>query len=75
MHPLPPFPLLPLQVTSVSLLLDGDMDLDKINYSLGFLLESRSEDIYRMKGILSIAGSEYRFVYQVREEVGPVLTR
>ena len=42
------------------------MDLDKINYSLGFLLESRSEDIYRMKGILSIAGSEYRFVYQVR---------
>ena len=40
------------------------MDLDKINYSLGFLLESRAEDIFRMKGILSIAGSDYRFVYQ-----------
>ena len=51
------------------------MDLDKINYSLGFLLESRSEDIYRMKGILSIAGSEYRFVYQVREEGLAVFTR
>ena len=38
----------------------------QVNYSLGFLLESRSEDIYRMKGILSIAGSEHRFVYQVR---------
>ena len=48
------------------------MDLDKINYSLGFLLESRSEDIYRMKGILSISGSEYRFVYQVWTMGGPV---
>lgn len=51
------------KVSSVSIVLEGDMDLDKINYSLGFLLESRSEDIYRMKGILSIAGSEFRFVY------------
>ncbi|GAX80229.1 hypothetical protein CEUSTIGMA_g7667.t1 [Chlamydomonas eustigma] len=51
------------KVSSVSLVLDGDMDLDKINYSLGFLLESRNEDIYRMKGILSIAGSDFRFVY------------
>lgn len=37
----------------------------QVNYSLGFLLETRAEDIYRMKGILAIAGSEYRFVYQV----------
>lgn len=51
------------KVSSVSLVLDGDMDLDKINYSLGFLLESRAEDIFRMKGILAIAGSDYRFVY------------
>ncbi len=36
----------------------------QINYSLGLLLETRSEDIYRMKGLLSIAGSEYRYVYQ-----------
>ncbi|KAG1654998.1 hypothetical protein FOA52_008407 [Chlamydomonas sp. UWO 241] len=52
------------KVSSVSIILDGDMDLDKVNYSLGYLLESRSEDIYRMKGLLSIAGSEFRFVYQ-----------
>jgi hypothetical protein len=38
----------------------------QINYSLSFLLESRNEDIYRMKGILSIAGSDFRFVYHVR---------
>ncbi|PNW71216.1 hypothetical protein CHLRE_16g692901v5 [Chlamydomonas reinhardtii] len=52
------------RVSSVSFQFDGEMDLDKVNYSLGFLLETRAEDIYRMKGILAIAGSEYRFVYQ-----------
>ncbi|EFJ49988.1 hypothetical protein VOLCADRAFT_80454 [Volvox carteri f. nagariensis] len=52
------------RVSSVSFQFDGEMDIDKVNYSLGFLLESRAEDIYRMKGILAIAGSEYRFVYQ-----------
>ncbi|GLI69384.1 hypothetical protein VaNZ11_013985 [Volvox africanus] len=52
------------RVSSISFLFDGEMDIDKVNYSLGFLLESRAEDIYRMKGILAIAGSEYRFVYQ-----------
>ncbi|KAJ9533641.1 hypothetical protein QJQ45_026725 [Haematococcus lacustris] len=52
------------KVTSVSLLLEGDMDLDKVNYSLGLLLETRAEDIYRMKGLLSISGSDYRYVYQ-----------
>eukprot|EP00197_Chlamydomonas_leiostraca_P003811 CAMPEP_0202865320 /NCGR_PEP_ID=MMETSP1391-20130828/5655_1 /ASSEMBLY_ACC=CAM_ASM_000867 /TAXON_ID=1034604 /ORGANISM="Chlamydomonas leiostraca, Strain SAG 11-49" /LENGTH=530 /DNA_ID=CAMNT_0049545149 /DNA_START=14 /DNA_END=1606 /DNA_ORIENTATION=- len=52
------------KVASVSLVLEGSMDLDKINYSLGLLLETRSEDIYRMKGLLAIHGSEYRYVYQ-----------
>eukprot|EP00798_Chlamydomonas_sp_ICE-L_P020567 gene20567-27362_t len=42
------------KVGSISIVLDGDMDLDK----------TRSEDIFRMKGLLSIAESEYRFVYQ-----------
>ena len=37
----------------------------QINYSLGLLLETRSEDIYRMKGLLSIHGSDFRYVYQV----------
>ncbi|PNH03634.1 COBW domain-containing protein 1 [Tetrabaena socialis] len=40
------------------------VDALNVNYSLGFLLETRAEDIYRMKGILAIAESEYRFVYQ-----------
>ena len=29
-------------------------------------METRSDDIYRMKGILSIQDSAYRYVYQVR---------
>lgn len=51
-------------INSVSLVIDGDMDLNKINYAMGLLLENRNEDIYRMKGILAVEGSEFRFVYQ-----------
>eukprot|EP00798_Chlamydomonas_sp_ICE-L_P029166 gene29166-32388_t len=45
------------KVTSVSLEFDGDMDLEM------YLLDNRSEDIFRMKGLLSIAGSDDRYVY------------
>lgn len=33
---------------------------------LGTLLLNRSEDIYRMKGLLSVQGMDERFVFQVR---------
>lgn len=52
----------PLQVSSVSLVIPGEMDLDKINYTLGALLQMRGEDIFRMKGILAIQHSEFRWV-------------
>lgn len=32
---------------------------------LGTLLMERSEDIYRMKGLLSVQGMNERFVFQV----------
>lgn len=51
-------------VTSVSLTIDGDLDLDSVNYWLGGLMELRSEDLYRMKGVLAIDGFENRFVFQ-----------
>lgn len=35
------------------------------NFWLGTLLMDRSEDIYRMKGLLSIEGMDERFVFQV----------
>lgn len=43
-------------------MVEGDLDLDKLNYTMGALLQIRGEDIYRMKGILAIDGSEHRCV-------------
>jgi hypothetical protein len=38
----------------------------QVNTWLGALLQLRGEDLYRMKGILSIDGYDRRFVFQVR---------
>jgi len=51
-------------VSSVSIELKGDMNLDKVNYWLGGLIEVKSNDLYRYKGVLAIQDFERRFVYQ-----------
>ncbi|XP_024970523.1 uncharacterized protein LOC112509670 [Cynara cardunculus var. scolymus] len=51
-------------VSSVSIVCEGCLDLEKANFWLGTLLMDRSEDIYRMKGLLSIDGMNERFVFQ-----------
>jgi G3E family GTPase len=51
-------------VSSVSVVCEGSLDLEKANMWLGTLLLERSEDIYRMKGILSVQGMDERFVFQ-----------
>ena len=51
-------------VGSVSLTLEGDLDLDLINDWLGLLLNDRWEDLYRMKGVLAIEGCDERYVFQ-----------
>lgn len=51
-------------VSSVSIVCDGSLDLEKANIWLGTLLLERSEDIYRMKGLLSVQGMNERFVFQ-----------
>ncbi|XP_076892793.1 uncharacterized protein LOC143544615 [Bidens hawaiensis] len=51
-------------VSSVSIVCEGSLDLEKANFWLGTLLMDRSEDIYRMKGLLSIEGMDERFVFQ-----------
>ena len=51
-------------VGSVSLTLEGDLDLDRINDWLGLLLNERWEDLYRMKGVLAIEGCDERYVFQ-----------
>ncbi|OAY52759.1 COBW domain-containing protein 1 [Manihot esculenta] len=51
-------------VSSVSIVCEGNLDLEKANMWLGTLLLERSEDIYRMKGLLSVEGMDERFVFQ-----------
>ncbi|GMI86107.1 plastid transcriptionally active 17 [Hibiscus trionum] len=51
-------------VSSVSIVCEGSLDLEKANIWLGTLLLERSDDIYRMKGLLSVQGMDERFVFQ-----------
>ena len=51
-------------VTSVSLRLGGELDLDAVNDWLGDLLAQRWQDMYRMKGVLAIQGYDERYVIQ-----------
>ena len=53
-----------LPVTSVGIEVQGDLDLERLNDWLGNLLRTKGTDIFRSKGILSIAGMEERYVFQ-----------
>lgn len=52
------------EVTSVGLTGDGEISTERLNDWLGPLLATQGQDIFRMKGILSIAGQDRRFVFQ-----------
>ena len=51
-------------VGSVSITLDGDVHLMLMNEWIGEVLQTKGNDIYRMKGVLSVAGVGSKFVYQ-----------
>jgi G3E family GTPase len=51
-------------VGSVAIVESGEVDGDKLNNWLGQLLQTQGPDIFRMKGILTIAGEDQRFVFQ-----------
>ncbi|MBL8776313.1 MAG: GTP-binding protein [Acidimicrobiales bacterium] len=53
-----------LSVTSVGIELDGELDGERLNDWLGTLLAEQGIDIFRMKGILAIAGDDRRHVFQ-----------
>ncbi|MCY4257758.1 MAG: GTP-binding protein [bacterium] len=53
-----------LSVTSVGIEVAGDLDFDRLNEWLSNLLQTKGTDIFRSKGILSIAGWEERYVFQ-----------
>ena len=51
-------------VGSVAIVESGELDGNKLNEWLGNLLQNQGPDIFRMKGILTIAGEDQRFVFQ-----------
>jgi G3E family GTPase len=51
-------------VTSVALVEKGAVDGEKLNTWMSKLLQTQGPDIFRMKGILNIAGEDDRFVFQ-----------
>jgi G3E family GTPase len=51
-------------VTSVALVEKGAVDGEKLNTWMSKLLQTQGPDIFRMKGILNIAGENERFVFQ-----------
>ncbi|HZE32013.1 MAG TPA: GTP-binding protein [Actinoallomurus sp.] len=51
-------------VTSVGIELPGEIDVERLNDWLGELLSSKGTDIFRSKGILALAGSDRKYVFQ-----------
>lgn len=52
------------RVTSCGFELEGEMDMMKLNGWLSKLLQERGPDLFRSKGILAIAGSNDKHVFQ-----------
>ncbi len=51
-------------VTSVGITEPGELDVKKFNRWIGGLLQNQGQDIFRMKGVLSLKGRDERFVFQ-----------
>ena len=51
-------------VSSVSVIEKRPLDLDAIQRWINFLLVNRGTDLYRMKGVLNVANSDERFMFQ-----------
>ncbi|KAF9618180.1 hypothetical protein IFM89_000649 [Coptis chinensis] len=51
-------------VSSVSIVCEGALDLEEVDDWLYRVIEEKGEDLYRMKGILSLNDSDERYVFQ-----------
>ena len=51
-------------VSSVTVSVEGELDLEQVNLFLGALVDVRADDLYRFKGVLSIAGVPQKFIFQ-----------
>jgi G3E family GTPase len=52
------------EVSSVGIVMPGDLDQEKFNGWISELLQTRGPDFFRTKGVLSIKGFKERFVFQ-----------
>lgn len=52
------------RVVSVGFNQPGELDMEKTNNWLGKMVQLKGMDIYRMKGVLAMAGCSQKFVYQ-----------
>mmetsp|Transcript_35574 Transcript_35574/g.105140 ORF Transcript_35574/g.105140 Transcript_35574/m.105140 type:complete len:380 (-) Transcript_35574:266-1405(-) len=52
------------RVTSVGIVAEGSCDMAKLNTWLSALLQERGPDLFRSKGVLSMAGSDDKHVFQ-----------
>ncbi len=52
------------ELTSVGITIPSDLDGDRLNRWLSTLLRTQGQDIFRMKGVLSIQGQPERYVFQ-----------
>ncbi|GAV58624.1 cobW domain-containing protein/CobW_C domain-containing protein [Cephalotus follicularis] len=51
-------------VSSVSIVSEGTLDVDEVDDWLERLIEDKGDDLYRMKGVLSVNNSDQRYVFQ-----------
>jgi G3E family GTPase len=51
-------------VGSIALVESGSLNMERLNEWISHLLQTRGPDIFRMKGILNVAGEDHRFVFQ-----------
>jgi len=51
-------------IYSVGFEVPGELDMDRTNTWIARLLQEKGVDIYRMKGVLAMAGCAERYVYQ-----------
>lgn len=52
------------EIGSIGIEINGSVDFDKFNNWMTTLLKEKGTDIFRMKGIISVAGENQRFVFQ-----------
>ncbi len=52
------------EITSVGITTSGEVDVKKFNAWMSEMLQTKGQDLFRMKGILQLKGRDQRFVFQ-----------